>query len=327
MLRKEFLALLAILLAACTQSAVRVAPPPTAGVFIAQTANTLAITIDGKPFTTYRFAEDPADPKWQHPYFWPVQLADGTEITADQMREVAKDPKADHPHHRSIWIGFGDINGANHWSSSAEKQRHLRFTMIGPDSFTEELTWDSKGSTVPLVAEVRTVKVVTFADGARGLDITSTLTAPTVDARFACKPLNVQGVEAGLCSLRIARSIADAPDNQKWITAGGGGAAPSVGEARARSVPNLWCDLSGTINGQKCGAAIVAAPQNPGGPAPWHVRSFGFLADIGPLNWTLPKDHSATFRHLIVLHSGDAVDAKIDDKASAWRQTAASGAR
>ena len=66
--------------AASTPPATRAASSGTPSIASAgrialkQDAASVAITIDGKPFTTYRFAEDPSDPQWQHPYFWPVLL-------------------------------------------------------------------------------------------------------------------------------------------------------------------------------------------------------------------------------------------------------------
>jgi hypothetical protein len=237
------------------------------------------------------------------------------------MREFDKDPKADHPHQRSIWVGHGDVNGANHWTQSPEQQRHVRFEKVDADGFVELLTWDAKGENGaknPVLTERRTVKVIAYADGSRGLEITSELTAPSADAVFKCKPLNVSGVEAGLCSVRVAKAITDGTADQKWISSG----APATGEAEARSKPATWCDYTGLIHGQKYGAAMVLAADNPGATAagmPWHVRLFGLLADIGPLNWTLEKGKTATFRHLVILHPGDAQTAGVAAKAAAWR--------
>ncbi len=312
-------------------------PNPLPKIAITQTQSTLEITIGTQPFTTYRFTETPDHPHRQRPYFYPVLLPAGNaqsakpiEITSDQMRVFDKDPKADHPHQRSIWIGWGDVNGANHWTQSPEKQRHLKFTKITADSFTEELTWDSKGSTTPVLAETRTVKCLAYPDGTRALDITSTLTAPTVDAVFKCKPLAVSGVEAGIASLRIAKAITDAPDDKKWITSAPDPLPPgatsllpltATGEAAARKTPAAWCDYSGLIDGHPFGAALINSPKNSGGLVPFHVRLFGLLADVGPLNFTIKKGDSLTFRHLLLFHPGNAADAHVADRANEWRAT------
>lgn len=291
---------------------------------IRETKAALEVTYDGKPFTTYRFAESEDDPTWQQPYFYPVMLPSGDkqiEITSDQTRQVAKDPRADHPHHRSIWIGWGDVNGANHWTKSPEKQRHIKFTKLDADSFIQELTWDSKGSTTPVLTETRTVKFLAYPDGSRAMDITTRFTAPTVDAVFKCKPLNVTGVESGIVSIRLAKAIADLPENRKTITSGSDAEKINPGEAAARSTPSAWCDYTGPIDGKPFGVALVNAPANPGGLVPFHVRLFGFLADIANVNFTIKKGDSLTFRHLVILHPGTAADAQIQSRAKEWRSS------
>jgi hypothetical protein len=300
------------------QPATRPAAAATAGTVTIQQHDTdLVVQIDGTPFTTYRFAPTPDDPHWQRPYFWPVLMADGTEITSDQTRVAEKDPKTDHPHQRSIWVGHGDVNGANHWTRSLQQQRHVRFTKVEGDTFVEELTWDAKDAppTSPVLTETRTVRFFAYQDGARAIEIASEFTAPNGNVNFKCKPLNVSGVEAGLCSVRVAKPITDGPDTAKWITT----SAPASGEQEARQKSAAWCDYTGLIHGQKYGIAMVNWPKNPGGDRPWHVRKFGLLAHIGPLNWMLPDHTSATFKHLIILHKEDPDLAAISVKAKAWR--------
>lgn len=274
----------------------------------------LRVSAGGSAFTTYRFAPTPEDPHWNRPYFYPVLAADGTEVTSDQQRELLKDPKVDHPHQRSLWVGHGNVNGADHWLEKKYQQRHLKFTSILPDGFVEELAWDGDGPG-PVLTETRTVKFTVYPDGNRGIEITSALTAASADATFKCKPLNVSGVEAGLCAVRMAKPILDAPAATKKITTGAG----ALGEKAARSAPADWCDYSGQIAGKTYGVAMVNDARNPGGDTAWHVRLFGLLAHIGPLEWTLPKGQTATFHHLVIIHAGDATQAQVAEKAKAWR--------
>lgn len=340
MLRKCLPLLMPMLLA-------QAAEPPSAPVPAGETRGAISITespaalsihIDGKPFTTYRFAPTSDDPQFRRPYFYPVLAADGTELTADQTRERLANPRADHPHHRSIWVGHGNINGVDHWLVTPAHQRHIRFSRRADNAFTEELSWDGPGpdgEKNPVLTETRTVRVVAYADGTRGLDITSTFAAPAADAVFRCKPLNVTGVEAGLVSARLPVAIATAPADKVQITAGGG-PSPARSEAEARSRANAWCDYTGPLGDKTFGITLVLAPNTPAtaipatsrgpadvstpGLAPFHVRTFGFLAHIGPLEWTLKKSESATFRHLLLFHAGNAAQAGIAEKAEAWRR-------
>ena len=69
----------------------------------------LQVDIGGKPFTTYRFGADDKPP-FVRPFFYPVLAADGAEVTSDQIRTNPKE----HPHHRSFWVGHGEVNGIDH---------------------------------------------------------------------------------------------------------------------------------------------------------------------------------------------------------------------
>ena len=54
------------------------------------------ITIDGKPFTTYRISEG------TKPYLWPVIGPTGKPITRAYPMENVEGESKDHPHHRSL---------------------------------------------------------------------------------------------------------------------------------------------------------------------------------------------------------------------------------
>lgn len=289
-------------------------------VKIEQKPEALDITIDGKPFTTYRFAPTPDDPAFHRPYFYPVLSDDGVELTSDQWRLQQKQPteaakkKIDHPHQRSVFVGHGDVNGADHWThkdKENEQQRHLKFTAVGPDSFTEELTWDSKEPNKPLLAETRTVRIIAYDDGAHAIDVTSKLTAVNADAVFKVKPLNVSGVEAGWLAARVAPSISDAiKDHKSQITSSAG----ATTEKEARQRPATWCDYSGPIGAKTYGITLFDDPKNPGSPTPFHVRNFGLLTHIGIHDWTLKQDQSQSIRHRLLFHNGDAKSAKLDER-------------
>ena len=284
---------------------------------LVETAQTLDIRIDGKLFTTYRFAPTADDPDWHRPYFWPVLMADGAGATSDQARlqreqkTEADRKKIDHPWHRSIYVAHGDVNGIDHWTHKpGEKKliRHLRFARVGGDSFVEELAWEGSAPDKPVLTEVRTVRVVAYEDGARGLDVKSELTAASGDAVFKVKPLNVSGVEAGWLAARVAPSISASKESR--ITS----SAPAAGEKESRTKEANWCDYSGPVDGRTLGVALFSHPSNPGHPCPFHVRQFGMVTRVGVHDWTLAAGKSQAFRHLVLMHEGDAASAKLNER-------------
>lgn len=268
---------------------------------------TLAFTVQGKPFTTYHFADDFVLP-YTRPFFWPVLALDGTEVTIDQ----AQHPPL-HPWQRSIWIGAGDVNGADQWSFRARpvpKQRHIRFDYVHKDGFREELIWEGKAAE-PVLHETRTVRFSAYADGAREIDVGIALTPVAGDVTF------FNHRDHGILSARPVPSIAGSP---RFTAADG---SDSCNRHTA------WCDESGMVRGKTYGIAIFDDPGNPRHPPLWHAGPNARLAtDISltrpraPKNdpnhalgdFTIKQRTTVEFRYGIVIHSGNAAEAKIGQK-------------
>jgi hypothetical protein len=292
--------------------------PPA--VKITEEPKTLEITIDGKPFTTYHFADDFKRP-FVRPFFWPVLLADGTQITSDQTQAApGKNGKIDHPHHRSIWVGLGDVNGADHWDFMANpqpKQRHVKFARVGADSFEEELDWESKDTKSIILHELRTVRALAFADGSRGIDLTSKFTAVNGDVTIG------DTKEAGLAAVRVNGQIPEHKDTLTLINSKG-----EKGEKAVWGKPADWVDESGTIDGKTYGVAIFDDPKNPRFPTTWHAREYGLVAPNAfglhefdkkknpehAGDFKIANGQSETFHFRIVFHAGDAEAAKVAEK-------------
>ena len=286
-------------------------------VKLTQQGGDVRIDVGGKPFTVYHFQGTTSQPLVR-PFFFPVLAADGTELTSDQQTAPAVNgKKPDHPHHRSVYVSHGDVNGADHWSFEQKpnpKQRHVKFESVEGNTIVEQLEWEGKGGTDPILRERRTIHVFALPDGTRGLDIASAFTPTKGDVTF------IDTKEAGLASVRVAKEISDKPT----LTNARGGR----GEKECWGKPAEWCDLSGQINGKPYGVAILDHPKNPRHPATWHAREYGLLSSNifglsyfdpkkypkGSGNFTIKAGDTVTFRHRILFHRGDAKLAKLDEK-------------
>lgn len=281
-----------------------------AQVKLAQEQGVIQVSIDSKPFTAYYFADGRGAPLLR-PFLYPVLAADGTELTTDQSKPRPGEAK-DHPHHRSIWVGQGAVNGADHWANSTVKQRHIQFQKVEGDTIVEELEWDGKDGQ-PLLRETRTLRFLSWPDGARGIDMTLTFNPTAESVTFG------DTKEAGLCAVRLVKAIAD--------TAVITNSAGATGEKECWGKPAAWCDESGQINGKMYGVAVLDHPSNPRHPSTWHVRKYGLLAanifglhdfdkknpeGAGDLKMT--KGQPVTFRYSVVVHTGDAKSAGLDEK-------------
>jgi Methane oxygenase PmoA len=92
-----------------------------------------------------------------------------------------------------------------------------------------------------------------------------------------------------------------------------------------------WVDYSTTLKGQKAGVAILDHVKNPKHPTYWHARGYGLCAanPFGEHDFhndksrdgsvTIPKDGKLEFRYRVVIHPGDAKDAKVEELSAAFK--------
>ncbi len=283
-------------------------------VKLIQKDTSIDVEIDGKPFTTYHFADGGGKP-YVRPFLFPVRAADGVEVTADQATGGGN-----HPHHRSIWVAHGEVNGVDHWSLAGKppaKQRSIDIKCAG-DTIEQDLEWEGKDGGPALLREHRALKFSADPDGSRIIDLTLLFTPVSDPVKFG------DTKESGLCAVRMAKPIAKKPT----ITNSQGG----TGEKGCWGKPAKWCDESGLIDERPYGIAIFDHPTNPRHPATWHVRDYGLMSanifglhDFNPKqvpkgagDFTMTKDKPVTFRYRVVIHTGDAASAKLDEKYAAW---------
>ena len=286
-----------------------------AEVKLDQKTNYVAASIDGRTFTDYWFGKRDDRP-YVRPFFFPVLAANGTPVTADHYGQK------EHPHHNSLWVGHGEVNGADHWGlhdDKSPKQRHIRFEKVEGDTIMEDLEWEGTDHQ-PILKERRTMRFVVFPDSARGIEFTLQFTPIDGPVTFG------DTKEAGLVSVRVSDAI---PTDHPVLTNSRG----AHGEKATWGRPANWCDISGQINGKEYGIAAFDHPNNPRHPTRWHVREYGLLAanpfglsyfdkgtprHTGDLTIELGK--TVTFRYEVVVHEGDADSAGLDQK---YRQYAA----
>jgi len=270
--------------------------------------NHVSVSIDGKPFTDYWFGKRPDRP-FARPFFYPVLAPDGTAVTNDQYGQK------EHPHHNSMWVGQGDVNGADHWALNGDKtpkQRHIRFERMGGDTLVEDLEWEDVNHQ-PMLRERRVLKFAELDDQSRAINFTLEFTPINGEVTFG------DTKEAGLVAIRVAKSISDHPTLTN--STGAHGEKATWGKAAD------WCDISGQINGKEYGIAVFDHPSNPRHPTRWHVREYGLLAanpfglsyfDKGAPkhagDFKMEPGKSVTFRYRVLVHEGDAQAARLDEK-------------
>lgn len=253
------------------------------------------VTIDGKLFTSYKFADSQ-----KYPYLWPV-------LGPTSGKSVTTETSEPYPHHHSLFFGCDRVNGGNYWQDTNERGQILsqgpKIVEAKGDKviITDECLWKQPGKE-PVIRDTRKITISAPAADHRLIDFEITLN-PLVD-------VHVQKTNHSLFSGRMAPELS--------VLSGGTlvNAEGAKSEAGTYEVASAWCDYFGTRDGVTEGMAILQHPSNKWFPSKWFTRDYGFFSPT-PLFWEdlqLPKGQPLTLKYRVVVHSGDTQAADIAGK-------------
>jgi len=265
-----------------------------------QTDSSLALLDRGRVVWQFNF-----DKKQGKPYFHPVSLPDGTELTSLRPQ--------DHPWHRALWFSWKYIDGLNYWEEDRKTglsqgrtdivDVELRKSKDYSAWFSMNLNYHPPGEPVVL-NEKRSIKV--SAPGEQGryvIDWCSTFTTGSEDVLLDRTPVpgdtngKSWGGYAGL-SVRMAKRTSQ----WQFIDSEGRKDQQMHGK-RAR-----WVDFSGRIvDGRAAGITIFDHPDNLRHPTPWYIAKgmpYFSPALLFDKPYTLPAGKSLTLRYRVLIHPG-----------------------
>ena len=326
------------LLAVCLGAAAGLsAQAPAKGVRVVpdEAHERVVVTIDGKPFTSYIWPSS-----LKKPVLYPLVSDEGITVTRGFPLEPLADERVDHPHHAGLWFNYGNVNGFDFWNNSGAIKPEDRSKMgtihhkaiLSTKSGSEqgELVVESIWTTGQNadILEQTTRYIFAHRDHARVVDLVITLKALD-QAVFSDN-------KEGLLGMRVARWL-ESPEEKGGVFMDANGnptqvdaapiAAGTVNPATgvyltsegakggdAWGTRGRWCTLTGHTGNSVVSIAILDHPGNPGYPTYWHARGYGLFAanPLGrpifdpkqpPLNFTLKKGESATFRYRIIVYS------------------------
>ncbi len=284
-------------------------------------ADVIEVFIEDKLFTAYHYGGD-----LKKPFLWPVNSLDDIPVTRSFPMDETGIPKfaMDHPHHRSWWSAYGHVGPADCWleDETAGLQQSGEVTFGSGDAFGWILaknTWTTSDGT-PVISEEREYRFYSGREEARITDMRVTFKADKGEVLFK------DTKEGGICAVRMRPELSY---KDGVIT----NASGDVGEETVWGKPSPWCDYSGPIEGHgKRGLTIMDNPGNLRHPTSWHVRKYGLMGanpfgyshfiemdynkGLMPENgdYTIPAGQELTFNYRVLVHSGDATDAKVADR-------------
>ena len=270
------------------------------------------VTIDGKPFTEYRYGHYVC-----RPYFYPVLTPEGERLTRGYPVDDVEGENQDHYHHRSIYTAHGLVNGFNLWDEGtghgAMLQRGEPVVGVLHDRATIGATVDWFGPEgEKLLEELRIYQIWEEGD-LRVLDQRSELRAKYGDVTFG------DTKEGGMFSIRVPTSM-DAKDKGRIENSEGQVYDSGQGEETTWGKQAAWVDYSGPLaSGAQWGHTVVDHKENPWHPAYWHVRGYGLFTanpfgvhdfkgdESADGSWTIPSGEQAVARFRLVIHPGRGV--------------------
>jgi hypothetical protein len=327
------------------------AAPPKGVQAVSDSANRrVDITIDGQPFTSYIWPTT-----LKKPVLYPIIDADGVTLTRGWPLEPRPGERTDHPHHDGLWFNYSNVNGFDFWNNSeaipaarAAKMGTIVFDRIvstksgaSHGELVANSTWID-GQNHPILSQTSTY-VFAHSGPTRTIDLVVTLRA--------LDHVVFNDDKDGLLGLRVARwlespeekggTFTDANGNATTVAAAADlpGVAPPTGEyltsegvrgEAAWSTRGRWCSLTGHDNaGHIVTVAIFDHPGNIGYPTYWHARGYGLFAanPLGrhmfdatqpPLNYTLEKGQTTTFRYRLAFYTHAATVDELNREADSF---------
>jgi len=241
------------------------------------------------------------------PYFHPLCLTDGTELTWHRP--------PDHPWHRALWFSWKYINGLNYWEEDRKtglsdgRTELVDITVTPDDAYAAQIimTLGYRPPDRPAVLTEKRLISVSAPDeqGQYYIDWHSSFTAGTEDVLLDRTGIPGEkdgkgwGGYAGL-SVRIAKGVSD------WQVIDSEGRKNMLAHGKNAR----WMDFGGqTAAGNMAGIAIFDHPNNLRHPSPWYVAMdanvpFGYFSPALLFNkpYTLPAGKSLALRYRVLIH-------------------------
>ena len=276
-------------------------------VKLSRTDDSVAVTVNGKEFTSYLFAK--SLPK---PYFFPVKAADNALLTRPI---VGENYKGDHPHHKGIWVSVDEINEIKFWAEKGKIENRGVELIAGegnPAIMRVKNHWlDRNGD--DLILETTTISI--FANRMMAYDINFKMVGGEV---------NFRDTKEGLFGFRLAESQREDKGSGKVTNADG-----KQGTKECWGQRSAWVDYTGPIDGKEYGVTIFDHPGN-FRPSRYHVRNYG-LFSVSPfgesaytngkepaVNDVFKKDSELRLRYAIYFHEGVATASELNALATGF---------
>jgi len=281
-------------------------------VFDDSSQQVVEVRLKSQMITRYHYSA--AKPR---PFLYPLIGPYGDGVTRNYPMAEVEGEQKDHRHHRSCYVAWGDVNGADNWSEEPGHAsiRHQKFLEISNGTVLGRISALNYWLTKDGVKQMEEERTYTFYNVApeRLFDLTVKFTMTEGDIRFG------DTKEGGIISFRVATTMDRAHGG--LITHSSGGKT----ERETWGKRSFWCDYSGPVQGKTVGITVMDTPGNFRYPTYWHVRDYGLMTAnpfglshfLGPGNdgsLVCPRGSQLVFRYRVFIHKDDAAKAAVADR-------------
>ncbi len=261
-------------------------------------AGEVEVLIRGQPIAVYVYQDD----QILRPYFSQLKLPSGIQVTRNHPPVEGTD-LADHATmHPGLWLGFGDISGADFWRNKARVEQVELAEKPATSKPGRSLAVRNRYHAGERVLGEQSC-LYTFRGMKNGwlLTLDTTFRPSDADVYFGSQE------EMGL-GVRVATPLA---------VRNGGGMIDSEGRKNEKQIwGNVarWVDYHGVIRGAKAGVLLMPHPEN-SRPCWFHARDYGLVvanpferpgkAAAVPGRFQVKRGEDFRLRFGVYLHEGD----------------------
>lgn len=294
---------------------------------------TLQVLLGGREAFVYQYGHV------DMPHLYPVQSPSGKLLTIQKT-----DP---YPHHRSVWFGdtvqlegqpptsfyqplYSQVDKKDPQSPYRDRIRHLKFlaeeVKDGQANLEVQLRWEASLGQVPVMDDVRRIRVVPLGGGEYFLDCKFTVTAAYGDVSFRSDqahyawPYVRMHPQFAVERTRIVRGAGEKGKDKTATEKGTGTITNSEGEINGLATcmkVARWADYSAIVDGTTEGLAIFSDPQAP--PPKFFTRDYGTFGPRRPDDqsgkpFVLKKGESLSQRVGLLIHTGDVTTGRVAER-------------
>ena len=317
-----------------------IAPAQAVRLVRKDSAERVDVTVDGKPFTSYRW-----DERIMRPVLYPILSRGGSYVTRGFPFETRDGDTIDHPHQVGSSFSYGNVNGVDFWNSSTFRTAE-EMKRMGRIAHTAIVSIKSGNGSGELVASAAWIK----PDGATVLNERTQYTFHASGSRrwvdretklTASEDVTFGDSKEGMFAIHLPSELEQSDQTKVKVTMTHGTISvrePSniptgvytnseglVGENKIWGTLGRWVMVSGHIGPEKVTVAMFDHPSNTNFPSRMMVRGYGLLAlnpfgqkqfdpKLAERKFVLNRGDSIAFRHRLLIVSGAISNATVEEE-------------